>query len=279
MLKSLSAEPGAVLWLGPSDGQQVLLAHDMAHTGATSWLGQLQLADEVNLGIIDRPGYAITDSASTAGWTADTRMLLDLLDRHGPCHLVAHGYATAGVLLAAQLAPSLVQSVVLVEPPLFQLVQGSSMIEELAGALAELHDQAHDLTAEQFLREYQVTLGYLEPPALTVPDRCAEAARSEKPACLAPIELDALAAMSLMLTVVVGGRQGARHDPGERTIFGGAVWRTAEVLVEAMNGSLVPVDTAGHDVQRRAGAFNEVLRTHLDKYSGGREHRHIALAN
>jgi len=36
---------------------------------------------------------------------------------------------------------------------------------------------------------------------------------------------------------------------------------------------------AGHDVPRRAGAFNEVLRTHLDKYSGGREHRHIALAN
>jgi pimeloyl-ACP methyl ester carboxylesterase len=273
---SLADDPGAVLWLGSPDQPRVLLLHDIAMTGSTSWLGQLQLADDLALGIVDRPGYAITDRASVAGWTADARMLLDVLDRGGPAHLVAHGCSAAGVLLAAQLAPTLVSSIVLVEPPLFQLVEGSSLVEDLAGSLVELHDRGCLMEGEEFLREYQTTLGYLEPPRLDVPERCAEAARKETPACQAPLDLEAIAAAQTMTTVVIGGREGARHDPGERTVFGGALWRTAEVLVEAVDGWLVPVEPAGHNVQRSTGLFNGVLKRHLETWWSTVDHSHAA---
>ncbi|MBA8929742.1 pimeloyl-ACP methyl ester carboxylesterase [Kutzneria viridogrisea] len=276
MRDGLADEPGAVLWLGPTGRDRVLLLHDLAASGSTSWLGQLSLADEVNLGVVDRPGYAMTDPVSAAGWTADTTMLVGLLDRDGPCHLVAHGNATAGALMAAQLAPSLVRSLVLVEPPLFQLAQGSSLVEDLSGALVELHRHAEDLTGAEYLKEYLLTVGYLEPPRLSVPQRCAEAARAERPACQAPIDLDTLARTSVSVTVVVGGRQGGWHDPGERTVFGGAVWRTAEVLAGAMDGWLVPIDSAGHEVQRRTGAFNQVLCQHLEAWWGSHQHGHVA---
>ncbi|GAA3430753.1 hypothetical protein [Kutzneria kofuensis] len=273
---SLADDPGAVLWLGSPEQPRVLLLHDIAMTGSTSWLGQLQLADDMCLGIVDRPGYAITDRASTAGWTSDARMLLDVLDRNGPAHLVAHGCSAAGVLLAAQLAPTLVSSIVLVEPPLFQLVEGSSLTEDLAGKLGELHDRSCLMDGEEFLREYQLTLGYLEPPPLDVPERCAEAARKETPACHAPLDLASIAALQTMMTVVVGGREGPEHDPGERTVFGGALWQTAEVLVEAADGWLVPVEPAGHAVQRCTGLFNGVLRRHLDTWWSNMDHSHAA---
>jgi hypothetical protein len=273
---SLTDDPGAVLWLGAPDQPRVLLLHDIATTGATSWLGQLRLADDMCLGIVERPGYAITDRASMAGWTADARMLLEVLGRHGPSHLVTHGCSAAGAILAAQLAPSLVSSLVLVEPPLFQLVQGSSLVEELAGAMVGLYDHAPVLTDDEFLREYHLTLGYLEPPRISVPDRSARAARRETPACLAPIDLDSIASLPAMVTVVIGGREGPEHDPGERTVFGSAVWRTAEVLVEAADGWLVPVENAGHTVQRRAGQFNGVVRKHLDTWRTGIDHSHAA---
>jgi pimeloyl-ACP methyl ester carboxylesterase len=273
---SLADDPGAVLWLGTPDQPRVLLLHDIAMTGSTSWLGQLQLADDLCLGIVDRPGYAITDRASNAGWTSDARMLLDVLDRNGPAHLVAHGCSAAGVLLAAQLAPTLVSSIVLVEPPLFQLVEGSSLVEDIAGKLVELHDQSCLLDGEEFLREYQTTLGYLEPPRLDVPERCAEAARRETPACQAPLDLEAIAGLQIMTSVVVGGREGPEHDPGERTVFGGAVWKTSEVLVEAVDGWLVPVEPAGHAVQWRTGLFNGVLRHHIDTWWSTVDHSHAA---
>lgn len=273
---SLADDPGAVLWLGSPDQPRVLLLHDIAMTGSSSWLGQLRLADDMFLGIADRPGYAITDRASTAGWTADARMLLEVLDRNGPAHLVAHGYSAAGVLLAAQLAPTLVSSIVLVEPPLFQLVEGSSLVEDLAGKLVELHEQCSLLDGPEFLREYHLALGYLEPPPLDLPERCAEAARRETPVCQAPLDLDAIAALRTMTTVVVGGREGPQHDPGERTVFGGALWRTAEVLVEAANGWLVPVEPAGHAVQRCTGLFNGVLRRHLDTWWSNLDRNRVA---
>jgi pimeloyl-ACP methyl ester carboxylesterase len=273
---SLADDPGAVLWLGSPDQPRVLLLHDIAMTGSTSWLGQLQLADDMCLGIVDRPGYAITDPASTAGWTSDARMLLEVLGRNGPTHLVAAGCSAAGALLAAQLAPALVSSIVLVEPPLFQLVEGSSLVEDLAGKFVELHDQSCLLDGPEFLRAYQTTLGYLEPPRLEVPERCAEAARKETPACLAPLDAAAVTALSTMMTVVIGGREGPEHDAGERTVFGGALWRTAEVLVEAADGWLVPVESAGHAVQRRTGLFNGVLRRHLDMWWRTVDHSHAA---
>lgn len=273
---SLADDPGAALWLGSPEHPRVLLLHDIAMTGSTSWLGQLQLADDMFLGIVDRPGYAITDRASNAGWTADARMLLDVLDRAGPTHLVAHGCSAAGVLLAAQLAPTLVSSIVLVEPPLFQLVEGSSLTEDLAGGLVELHDRSCLMDGPEFLREYQLTLGYLEPPPLDVPERCAEAARKETPACQAPLDLESIAALQTMMTVVVGGREGPEHDPGERTVFGGALWKTAEVLVEAVDGWLVPVEPAGHAVPRWTGLFNGVLRRHLETWWSTMDHSHAA---
>jgi pimeloyl-ACP methyl ester carboxylesterase len=273
---SLADDPGAVLWLGSPEQPRVLLVHDIAMTGSTSWLGQLQLADDMLLGIIDRPGYAITDQTSSAGWTADAQMLLDVLDRNGPAHLVAHGCSAAGVLMAAQLAPGLVSSIVLVEPPLFHLVEGSSLTEDLAGKLVELYDRGCLMDDPEYLREYQLTLGYLEPPRLDLPERCAEAARKENPACQAPLDLDAIAALRTMMTVVVGGREGPAHDPGERTVFGGALWRTAEVLVEAADGWLVPVEPAGHVVQRWTGLFNGVLRRHLDTWWNSLDHSRAA---
>ena len=273
---SLADDPGAVLWLGSPDQPRVLLLHDIAMTGSTSWLGQLQLADDLCLGIADRPGYAITDRVSAAGWTADARMMLEVLDRSGPAHLVAAGCSAAGALLAAQLAPGLVSSLVLVEPPLFQLVEGSSLTEDLAGKLVELHEQSVLMDGDEFLREYQLALGYLEPPRLDVPERCAEAARKETPACQAPLDLDAINALRIMTTVVIGGREGAQHDPGERNVFGGALWRTAEVLVEAADGWLVPVEPAGHAVQRTTGLFNGVLRRHIDTWWANLDHSHAA---
>ena len=273
---SLADDPGAVLWLGSPEQPRVLLLHDIAMTGSTSWLGQLRLADDMFLGIVDRPGYAITDQPASVGWTADARMLLDVLDRAGPAHLVAHGGSAAGVLLAAQLAPDLVSSIVLVEPPLFQVVEGSSLTEDLAGKLVELYDRGCLMEGDEYLREYQSTLGYLDRPPLDVPERCAEAARRESPACQAPLDLAAIATLPTMMTVVVGGREGPDHDPGERTVFGGALWRTAEVLVEAANGWLVPVEPAGHVVQRWTGLFNGVLRRHLDTWWRNVDHSHAA---
>jgi len=137
----------------------VVFVHGAGLAGVDAWPRQVA---EAGAGWRFLPRNGVADDAAT-----DARLVLDWLRPAGGGHVVAHSYGANAALLAAQLEPSLVRSLALLEPACFDLARGMPAVEEHISALRPVLAVADDPTvsAREFSRRFAAAMG-TEPPDL-----------------------------------------------------------------------------------------------------------------
>ena len=117
-------------------GSRVALLHGAALAGELCWHQQLRLADRFASEIVDRAGYGRSHQVSSGeDLDADAPRVAGLLPEGA--HLVGHSSGAVAAMLAAALQPGAVLSLMLCEPPAFQLALGSEQAQQMARNLEE----------------------------------------------------------------------------------------------------------------------------------------------
>lgn len=139
---------------------KVVFVHGAGKAGAEAWPRQAAAADA---GWHFLPRAADGDDAGR-----DAGRVLDQLRAAGGGHVVAHSYGANAAVLSAQLEPSLVRSLVLLEPACFDLARGMPAVEEHIAAMTPVFAVANDssVSARDFSRRFAAGMG-TEPPELT----------------------------------------------------------------------------------------------------------------
>lgn len=138
-------------------GIKVVFVHGAGVAGADAWPHQ---AAEAESGWHFLPRTALADDADR-----DSHRILDLLRAGGGGHVVAQSYGANAALLAAQREPSLVRSLVLLEPACFDLARGEPAVEEHIAAMTPVFEVADDpkISTHEFSQRFAAAMG-VEPP-------------------------------------------------------------------------------------------------------------------
>lgn len=155
--------PGPTLPL--TDGEEravdVVFVHGAGQAGAAAWPRQAEVGE---------PGWLFLPREGTADdATRDARRVLAELRARGGGHVVAHSYGANAAVLAAQLEPTVVRSLALLEPACFDLARGAAAVEEHVTAMEPVFAVADDpsVSARDFSLLFAAAMG-TEPP--DVPD-------------------------------------------------------------------------------------------------------------
>jgi pimeloyl-ACP methyl ester carboxylesterase len=199
-------------------GTPAVFVHGSFRAGLDTFREQLALADAYRVLVVDRRGFGRSDDAAADGWPADTDDLAALLDELGGAHVVGHSYGAVVALLAAARVPERLLSLVVVEPPVFEVARGDADADATTSAMKPVYDRAHELSAVEFAREWGRARG-LRPAQLegwigsfgAAELAAAEATRRERWPGDAPIRLDLLANAPFPTAVAAGGYDGHRR--------------------------------------------------------------------
>ena len=138
-------------------GIDVVFVHGAGPAGADAWPRQ---AADAGAGWHFLPREGVADDADR-----DSRRVLDCLRPAGGGHVVAHSYGANAALLAAQLEPSLVRSLALLEPACFDLARGMPAVEEHISAMTPVLAVADDarVSAREFSQSFAAAMGTVPP--------------------------------------------------------------------------------------------------------------------
>lgn len=137
------------------DGDDVVLVHGALSWGRDTFAAQLPLADRVRLHVVDRRGYVAAGPPveGAVGWPVDVPDLVALLEELGGAHLVGHSYGGVDALIVAGQRPDLVRSLVVVEPPVYDLADDAE-VTALAARIGEVFARGPQLTPEEFYAQW-----------------------------------------------------------------------------------------------------------------------------
>jgi pimeloyl-ACP methyl ester carboxylesterase len=237
-------------------GDRVLLVHGSLLDGPSTWHHQRPLSERWELRVVQRRGFGSSPDTDGEDFERDAEDLCGLLRE--PAHLVAHSYGAIGALLAATRRPDAVRSLMLVEPTSVTAGMDDPEVALAIGSIAEWWLQAPRDTA-QFLAEYSALLGVRVPDVGDGPAGLREAARYLRhcrPPWTAELPWERIAEAGIPTLVVSGG-----HTP--------ALDAVAAAVARRTGGEHMIIASAGHAVQRDAGAFNPALERHLTAARGG----------
>jgi pimeloyl-ACP methyl ester carboxylesterase len=230
-------------------GDAALLVHGSVTNGEMTWPEQRPLADRWSLLVLDRRGYYPNPFIDEReDFEADAGDVANLLEEHGPLHLVGHSYGAVVSLLAAARLPRGVLSLTVIEPPAFGVAPDDPAVQAMAAGMLEYWRTGPD-DPEAFLRGFLERAGSSAqlPSPLPAPLlQSAELLRDERFPGEADIPLDALRGASFPKLVVSGG-----HNPAFETI--------CDVIAAGIGGRRVVIRGAGHSVARTGAAFNDEL--------------------
>ena len=135
----------------------VVFVHGAGLAGAGAWPNQAVAAEAAWFFL---PRLGDTDDAAR-----DAGRILEWLSAADGGHVVAHSYGANAALLAAQQEPSLVRSLALLEPAVFDLARGMPAVEEHITQMTPVFAVADDssVSAREFSRRFAAGLG-TEPP-------------------------------------------------------------------------------------------------------------------
>jgi pimeloyl-ACP methyl ester carboxylesterase len=236
-------------------GQRAVLVHGGGAGGLAAFSRQLGLAESFELLLPDRPGAGDTPADGPQDAARDGRLIADLLGSlltddavvRGPAHLVGHSYGGVAAMVAAALRPEAVGSLVVIEPPVYQLAADDPQV---LAAWQSLTDAIADPEPIARVRRFFAAAGLpaqvpeqLPPPL----QRLAEELPAMRQPWDIPLHLAALRRLDVRKAVVSGGHQVALE-------------RLSDRLAALIDAERVVLPGAGHAVQDVGEPFNEVLR-------------------
>jgi len=224
------------------DGERAVLVHGSLATGPAEWETQRPLPSEgYRLVVPTRSPYVTRDRGED--FLKDAEEIAELLE--DGAHLVGHSYGALGAIAAAELKPHAVRSLVLAEPPLFDITDDADArrLEEKIREILPVQDNRVFL--ERFLSAVGTSIVEIEEADVEELVSMVPILRSARQPWDSPPALDHLMENRIPVTVVSGD-----HHPGFTAI--------CRALADAVGGSLRSVRGAGHEVQFAEG-FNDLL--------------------
>ena len=252
-------------------GDDVVLVHGALSWGRDTFANQLHLADRARLHVVDRRGYAAAGPPveGEVGWPVDVPDLLALLEDLGGAHVVGHSYGGVVALIAAGERPELVRSLVVVEPPVYDLA-GDPDVGALAARIGEVFARGPRLTPEEFYAQWaSLVLGlhdrviqYAEHHWTPEHRGAADATRLEALPTASPVAWDGV--RRIARRVVVSGGWPTEHRRAatrpEGALAARAFQLTAAAVAEHSGVDLTRFDASGHTPQlTEADAFDALL--------------------
>ena len=241
------------IWGEPHKQRVILLHGSFASNPAAPWIQQRVLADRYQLVIPHRLGYGRSPSPRSeeegqdSSLQAEVRAVAELLEPK--THIVGFSYGGLVALLVAAERPELVNSLAVIEPPLYGLMRGDSEAEELIGRLRPVYDRARQLSPQGFYYAFLQGLGQKVDPTVPLPpDRQQAAEAAAKEAVPWDVELPTA---------------GLTDAPFPKMVISGD-WnplseRLCETLAHKIAAMRAVIPGAGHGVQRTGQAFNETI--------------------
>jgi pimeloyl-ACP methyl ester carboxylesterase len=254
-LPMTSAEPAPV----PSRTSPLVLVHGDFGDGFESWRDVCELIGKRRQTVvIDRPGFGEDLLEGVRFSIADeARALLGAASDVGitSFHLVGHSYGALVALEMAAARPSVMRSLHLIEPPLFDLLPEEPLVREMDRRgrwIVEHHPEIGDEAAtEAFFSmiggEHMVERLRGKPDWARLCTYAARFARGEPPSSYPSSSLARLSS-----TLPVGLYTGGRSHPALRLI-------TAALANRIDRARLVEVADAGHAVQKAKEEFVDPL--------------------
>jgi pimeloyl-ACP methyl ester carboxylesterase len=229
---------------------RLVLVHGSVRNGDDSWSAQRPLAAELELVVLNRPGFP----PGPLGERVDFERHADwLAERLSPGdHLCGHSYGGVVSLYAAARAG--VASLTVVEPPAFAVAAGRPHADELAARLRTLWATGPREPRAFLLAFYAEVAGrdmQLPDPLPPALEQGARVLMSERGPWEAAPPLDELAAAPFPKLVVSGGWSAAFDD-------------VCDVLVERLRAERAVLPGLGHNPQLLGEPFNEVLRAFVN---------------
>jgi pimeloyl-ACP methyl ester carboxylesterase len=235
-------------------GPRAVLVHGGGAGGLAAFSRQLILADSFELLLPDRPGAGDTPADGPQDADRDGRLIADLLGAlltdgtaSGPAHLVGHSYGGVAAMVAATTRPDAVGSLVLIEPPVFQLAADDP---DVLGAWRALRAAVADPDPTARVRRFFAAAGVqgTVPEPLPPPlQRLAHDLTVMRQPWDVPVHLAALRRLDVRKTVVSGGHHAA-------------VERLCDRLAALVGAEREVLPGAGHAVQDVGEPFNDLLR-------------------
>ncbi|HEU5362685.1 MAG TPA: alpha/beta fold hydrolase [Gaiellaceae bacterium] len=226
---------------------RLVLVHGSVRNGAASWSAQQPLADELELVVVDRPGFPPGPPAGRIDFEQHAAWLAARL-RPGD-HLCGHSYGGVVSLFAAAQTEKLA-SLTVVEPPAFGIAAGRQAADDFAARLRVLwaegpRDPRAFLAA--FYREVAGREVQLPDPLPADLEQGARMLMIERGPWEARPPLEELAAAPFPKLVVSGG-------------WSPAFDAVCDVLEERLAAQRRVLPGAGHNPQLLGAPFNDVLR-------------------
>lgn len=233
-------------------GPRVVLVHGSVSGGMLTWAAQRPLAERFTLVVLTRSGYAPNPPLERIDFEEQAKEIADLVEPGD--HLVGHSYGGVIAMLAAAQALDRLRSLVVAEPPAFDVARGRPSVERWLDAFRG----GVPSDPVEYLRFFLPHVG----ADVTVPDRLppaleagARAALVERPPHEAVIPLAELRAAPFPKLVVSGGH---------RAVFD----EVCDVLEVELGAERAVVPGAGHSIPRAGEPFNRVLEDFLRRSDG-----------
>lgn len=226
-------------------GARVVLVHGSLATGPMEWEGQRPLAEEgYQLVVPTRRAYLPQSGGVGEDYVVDGEDIAALLD--DGAHLVGHSYGGVVAMLAAAARPEAVHSLVLAEPPVFNVAAEQPEVARLRSELEQVF--AREGGDREFLESF---LGAVGTPLEELPPELLDELTDMVPALRLgrqpwDVPVDGLVGAPFP-TVVISGN----HHPAFTAI--------CDALARQLGAEHRVVEGAGHEMQMAVETFNAAL--------------------
>jgi pimeloyl-ACP methyl ester carboxylesterase len=234
--------------------RRVVFVHGSVGNGDASWREQRPLAEELELVVLNRPGFPPGPPVERIDFEAHADWVAERL-RPGD-HLCGHSYGGVVSVYAALRVPE-IRSLTVVEPPAFGIAAGRPEVDEFVTRLTALWSDGPRDPREFLAAFYAEVAGRpveLPDPLPAALDQGARMLMVERGPWEAVPPLDELAASPFPKLVVSGG-------------WSAAFDAVSDVLEQRLRAERAVLPGMGHNPQLLGAPFNGVLRAFLAQSS------------
>ena len=234
-------------------GPRVVLVHGSIVDARRTWHRQLELADEWELCIPNRPGFAASPPLTRGNFEVEAPLMAELLG--DGAHLVGHSYGAVIALLAAAARPEAVRSLTVSEPGSLRLAAGNPAVDTVIAQGEELYRRRGEVTPREFVQLFRAGVHSARETPDPLPEWLERGARlvmEERPPWEADVPIEALAAAPFPKLVISGD-----HSPAFEAV--------CDVLAERIGGERAVIRGRDHTIPSTGEPYNERLRAFLSE--------------